>query len=530
MKLGYCKEKTQTSSEMQQGCQNITIQYTNYVSVNCNYPTCYIYKIGDMYGNPINPIQVATCQTGICRYNNGMYAERFLAVGCNIVPTTTFVYQTTATTTSTYQGTTTCYQTTLPYLTTTASVTTTTIPCRNCFYHSIKEIINKILEFLRSLFLKTETPITTTTTSTTNPVFFESTTVTTSTISTFTTISIVTTSTISTCNSGFGTIETSTKSFFCDADECELSVVDITQKGGCYDMGVRLGDNQFTCKIVHLCDPGDSCHITYGRIILHKGDYYNFECNFNDKSRITDWSYDRCGMKPNSMGVLVGVSYKFNYVKKCGSYYIPPTTTTTIQTDLPFMKEYKQSLIANNIPSIYLSENYYYDYSNQDIQRVINEIKAKSNSVNDLINYGANYVRSLPQCVGTPCFKLIPASQVLKEGTGMCSTKSRLLIAIYRGMGLAARGVSGRLCNGVDHTWVDVWDGSKWKFIETTSVDQCYNIWGYCGDDQYTGIPDEDMKDNNCYSQTLRKFLPCDDWAKECAWVPDSFTPIGRYP
>jgi hypothetical protein len=528
MKLGYCKEKTEVSSEIQQGCQNITIQYTNYVSTNCNYPTCYIYKIGDMYGNPINPIQVATCQQGLCKYNNGMYAERFLVVGC-FVTTTTYV-TTTATTSTTITNT----------RQTTAVTTTTMSESGGTSYYSLKDLINRIMEFLKKIFFFTsnkQAPVTTTT----NVVSFEpettihqtaTTTIITTTYQSRTTTPspMITTTTASVCIPSSGTIDTSTSSFFCDADECELSVVDITQKGGCYDMGVRLGSNEFTCKIVHLCDPGDSCHITYGKIILHKGEYYNFECNFNDKSRTSDWSYDRCGMRPNSMGVLVGVSYKFNYVKKCGNYYVTPTTTTTIQTDLPFMEEYKQSLIANNIPSIYLSENYYYDYSNPDIQKVINEIKAKSYSVNDLINYGANYVRSMPQCAGTPCFKLIPASQVLKEETGMCSTKSRLLIAIYRGMGLAARGVSGRLCNGVDHAWVDVWDGTKWRFIETTSVNQCYNIWGYCGDGQYTGIPDEDMKDNNCYSQTLRKFIPCDDWAKECAWVADSFTPIGRYP
>jgi hypothetical protein len=110
MRLGYCQEKTQTSYQPIPGCYNITFQYTNYLVFNCNYPICYVYKIGDMYAQPINPpVLVTTCQEGSCKYNNGMYSEQFLAVGC---------YQT---------STTTSFQTSTTKTTTTPTVTTTTL-------------------------------------------------------------------------------------------------------------------------------------------------------------------------------------------------------------------------------------------------------------------------------------------------------------------------------------------------------------------------------------------------------------------
>jgi hypothetical protein len=102
MRLGYCREKTQTSYQPTSGCYNITFQYTNYLVFDCNYPTCYVYKVGNMYAQPINPpILVSVCQQGNCKYNNGMYSEQFLAVGCYQASTTATTFQVSTTTTST---------------------------------------------------------------------------------------------------------------------------------------------------------------------------------------------------------------------------------------------------------------------------------------------------------------------------------------------------------------------------------------------------------------------------------------------
>lgn len=310
------------------------------------------------------------------------------------------------------------------------------------------------------------------------------------------------------------TINENTKNFYCEYNECDLYLVDMIQKGGVGMMGFRLvGDinKEFLCQIVHQGDPGDSCHIS-GVYIgkLKRGQSVNFECNFGSQKN-TNFAFENCGFKSNNLGTLIGVKYSINIV-------------FSGEQKPKYMIEYEKSLIENNIDSLYLSENYYYDYSNSEIQKIINKIKSESNNVEDLINKGAEFVRKdLGYCVGLNCFKLVPASQILIDGNGICSTKSRLLIAIYRGMGLASRGVSGILLPNTPHAWVEVWDGEKWIEIETTPVVQNYKRWGICGDGRYTGQPDEDMLDDNCYSKTLKTYVNCNTFAKECMWIPDSF-------
>jgi hypothetical protein len=121
MRLGHCQEKTQTSYQPTSGCYNITFQYTNYLIFNCNYPTCYVYKVGNMYAQPINPPALVTvCQQGTCKYNNGVYTEQFLAIGC---------YQSSTTTTTTFQLSTTT--STTPTLTTTTLYTNIPGDCTN---------------------------------------------------------------------------------------------------------------------------------------------------------------------------------------------------------------------------------------------------------------------------------------------------------------------------------------------------------------------------------------------------------------
>jgi len=115
MRLGHCQEKTQVSNQPQSGCYNITIQYTNYLIFNCNYPTCYVYKTGNMYAQQINPpILVTVCQQETCKYNNGMYAEQFLAIGCYQTSTTTSFLTSTTTTITTPTVTTTTLYANLP--------------------------------------------------------------------------------------------------------------------------------------------------------------------------------------------------------------------------------------------------------------------------------------------------------------------------------------------------------------------------------------------------------------------------------
>lgn len=86
----------------------------------------------------------------------------------------------------------------------------------------------------------------------------------------------------------------------------------------------------------------------------------------------------------------------------------------------------------------------------------------------------------------------IPASQVLKDGIGHCNTKSTLLGALLRGLGVPCRfhffridkkvqqGIFPRhiyehhIKNGVLHAWVEAFTDDRWAILEGAIVDQKY--------------------------------------------------------
>jgi len=85
----------------------------------------------------------------------------------------------------------------------------------------------------------------------------------------------------------------------------------------------------------------------------------------------------------------------------------------------------------------------------------------------------------------------IAASRVLEAGYGQCNTKSILLMALLRGVGLACRfhafKVDTRLQKGVlpwivylaapseiSHSWVEVWHKDRWIALEGVILDKDY--------------------------------------------------------
>lgn len=85
----------------------------------------------------------------------------------------------------------------------------------------------------------------------------------------------------------------------------------------------------------------------------------------------------------------------------------------------------------------------------------------------------------------------LPASQVLADGIGQCNTKSTLLMALLRAVGLACRfhgftidkalqrgaitGLAYQLApRNIIHSWVEVWFEGRWVNLEGFILDKTY--------------------------------------------------------
>ena len=130
----------------------------------------------------------------------------------------------------------------------------------------------------------------------------------------------------------------------------------------------------------------------------------------------------------------------------------------------------------------YLKETEILDYSSGNIQDLINEkqwlkldtverVKNIYNFVRDEIRFGYNKSDN------------IPASKVLSDGYGQCNTKSTLLMALLRAVGIPNRihgftidkalqkgaitGIWYKLApKNILHSWVEVLINDKWYFLE----------------------------------------------------------------
>ena len=138
----------------------------------------------------------------------------------------------------------------------------------------------------------------------------------------------------------------------------------------------------------------------------------------------------------------------------------------------------------------YLQETKMLNYSNKNIQKLINDkgfknlqpsecVKAIYNFIRDEIKFGYNTDDS------------IPASKVLRDGYGQCNTKGTLFMALLRSCNIPCRihgftidkklqkgAMTGfvykKAPNNILHSWVEVLLDEKWYELEGFILDNLY--------------------------------------------------------
>lgn len=130
------------------------------------------------------------------------------------------------------------------------------------------------------------------------------------------------------------------------------------------------------------------------------------------------------------------------------------------------------------------------DYNNKEIQDLISERKWMELDAVAKVKYIYDYVRD-EILFGYNTSDSIKASEVLKDGYGQCNTKSSLLMALLRGVGIPNRihgfTIDKALQKGavtglwywlapknILHSWVEVWVGGAWYFLEGVILDKTY--------------------------------------------------------
>jgi len=139
----------------------------------------------------------------------------------------------------------------------------------------------------------------------------------------------------------------------------------------------------------------------------------------------------------------------------------------------------------------YLAPSPILDYESSLIQGVLSDLKKAGGIIEQRI---ASYlfVRDRILFGYNPDRDSIPASKVLLDGIGHCNTKSTLLGALLRGLGVPCRfhffwidkkvqqGIFPKhiyehhIKDGVLHTWVEAFTGERWATLEGVILDQKY--------------------------------------------------------
>lgn len=170
---------------------------------------------------------------------------------------------------------------------------------------------------------------------------------------------------------------------------------------------------------------------------------------------------------------------------------------------IQWVLDYKEARVSRGIPSNYILRTEHFDYNARNINEIVNRIREDASSAEDAVKRTAREVDDrldYTKLSGYDCMTT-PASEVLARGYGLCSTMSKVNIAVLRGMGIAARPVVGcmniesfcrplaiipgvplpkinpirmeggrGIVDGGLHAWVEVWLPEKgWVLLESTT-------------------------------------------------------------
>ena len=139
---------------------------------------------------------------------------------------------------------------------------------------------------------------------------------------------------------------------------------------------------------------------------------------------------------------------------------------------------------------IYLKETVMLDFSNPDIQKLIERKRWKEQNEFDRIKAIYNFVRD-DVLFGYNADDNISASKVLEDGYGQCNTKETLFMALLRACEIPCRvhgfmidkqlqkgAMSGFVYKNapqnIFHSWVEVYFEDKWYELEAFILDQKY--------------------------------------------------------
>lgn len=164
--------------------------------------------------------------------------------------------------------------------------------------------------------------------------------------------------------------------------------------------------------------------------------------------------------------------------------------------------------VTNQGLDTYLKEEADFDYSNENVYKLAQQIKSSTSTPYDAIKKTAKYVVTNVQYNAKISINYCydeTASKVLASGSGDCVSMSRLVTALLRAQGIPARTMGGCLTSsrgclplfaaipsfearttpmsqgdykkrGFLHEWVEAWDPEKgWSLIESTSG-QVFNM------------------------------------------------------
>jgi hypothetical protein len=125
-----------------------------------------------------------------------------------------------------------------------------------------------------------------------------------------------------------------------------------------------------------------------------------------------------------------------------------------------------------------LSETRFLDFNDSEIQKLKKRFKGSQDIIKDVEYFVFKYIKN--KRMGIP---IIPASGILKNGTGDCTEHAVLSAAILRSLGIPARALVGMFLSRVFgeyrnvfvyHMWVEAFKNGRWVLVDATRPDGKY--------------------------------------------------------